>query len=821
MGFWFALFLFVGTTVLSALLQKKPKDIQPSSLGDFQAPTAEEGRAIPVIFGTVKLAAPNVVWFGDLKINAIKKKVGGFLGIGGSKVTIGFKYFVGLHMALCHGVVDSLLKIIAGEDKDVPFTSTVVNGPGGEDYLKITIDQPKLFGVSPEPGDGGLKGTIFFYRGQQSQQGNSYLASKLGLSPAPAYRGLCHAVAQSFYVGNSQFMKKLAFVLRRLPRNLGLTGNNHDIGGDANPAEIIYEVMTNPIWGLGIPSTRFNLASFQSAGNTLATEGMGMSLQLDSEAAADQVLDDVLRHIDGVLYTDPATGLWNLALARADYSIPSLLELNENDILEAPEFSRGSWEETLNEIKVEYLDRATFDTRIVQAQETANFAIRGQLSSDTIPFRGFSNAAIAQKAAMRELKTHSFPLAKGRLKANRKAWNLRIGGVFKFTWTPLGISAMVVRITGINYGALEQGEITIDFVEDIFAVAFTGYTPPTSSGWTEPLTDPVSPTAQFLQEVPYHLTDAGERRLAVAAVRGDGTSTGFEVWTDEGAGFYQSNTVEIFCPSGVLQSAYLRNTAALDNTGFVVQGGRDLEQLVSTDAAGRARGANLLVIDDEWMSWTTVTDNGDGTYTISGIVRGVFDTIPADHLVGARVFFVSDGSGLTREDDYPADQTISAKCLPFNSRGTVPIGSVSAVSLAMAGRAQKPYPPGNVQVNGAYWPVATKEDASLTWAHRHRTAQTSVVQQDAGNQAAAPEGNYTVEVRVCGTLRQTNAGLTGTSQVYTALQRFTDDKDGSKTVVFRLRAINGSLEGTQRSTDAFLMGGMGMCLGLELGGRNA
>jgi hypothetical protein len=819
MGFWFALFLFVGTTVLSALLQKKPKDVQPSSLGDFQAPTAEEGRAIPAIFGTVKLAAPNVVWFGDLRIDPIKKKSGGFLGIGAKKVTVGYKYFVGLHMALCHGVVDSLLQIIAGEDKNVPFTSQVVNGAGGENYLKVTIDQPKLFGGDDK--EGGMKGTIFFYRGQQTQEGNSYLASKLGLSPAPAYRGLCHAVGQQLYVGTSQYMKNLAFVLKRLPDNLGLTANNHDISGDANPAEIIFELMTSPVWGLGIPASRFDLASFQAAGNTLFTEGMGMSLQLDSEAAADQVVDDILRHIDAVLYTDPATGLWNLTLARADYSIPSLLELSENDILEAPEFSRGSWEETLNEVKVKYLDRTSFKERIVQAQETANFAIRGQLSSDTIPFLGFSNPTIAQKVAMRELKTHSYPLARGRLKANRKAWNLRIGGVFKFTWTPLGISAMVVRITGINYGALEAGEIQIDFVEDIFAVAFTGYTPPTGSGWTDPLTDPVAPTAQFLQEVPYHLTEAGERRLAVAAARGDGTSTGYEVWTDEGAGFYQSNTVEIFCPSGVLQSAYLRNTAALDNTGFVVQGGKDLERLVSTDAGGRARGDNLLVIDDEWMSWTTVTDNGDGTYTIGGIVRGIFDTIPADHLLGSRVFFISDGSGLTREDDYPADQSISAKCLPFNSRNTVAIGSVSPVVRAMASRAQRPYPPGNVQVNGVYWPVATKEDATLAWAHRIRTAQPSVVEQDDPSVSGTIEGNYTIEVYVGGTLRQTYAALTGTSQVYTALQRFTDDKDGSKTTKFRVKPINGSLTGTIRDTDAFTMGGMGMALGLEMGGRNA
>jgi hypothetical protein len=389
---------------------------------------------------------------------------------------------------------------------------------------------------------------------------------------------------------------------------------------------------------------------------------------------------------------------------------------------------------------------------------------------------------------------------------------------------------MVMRVTGINYGALDQGAIEIDCVEDIFAVSFTAYTPPSGSNWTDPMNQPQPPTAQLLQEVPYHLLKAEEIRVLVAAVRGDGTSTGFDVFSDEGQNtFYQTNTIELFCPSGTLQSAYARNAsaasgadpAALDNVGFIVTGGKDLERLASTDANGRSRGDNLAVIDSEWISWQTVTDNGDGTYRISGIVRGIFDTLPADHALGARVWFISDGSGLSREAPFPADQLVKVKCLPFNSRGQVAIDDVSQVQITTASRTKKPYPPGNVRVNNLYWPTATKEDATLAWAHRHRTAQTSVVQQDAGNQAAAPEGNYTVEVFVGGTMRQTYSGLTGTFQVYTALQRFTDDKDGSKTTRFRIKPINGSFTGTNRDTDAFLMGGMGMCLGLELGGRNA
>ena len=47
-----------------------------ASLSDVDAPTAEEGRPIPVVFGTVLLRGSNVVWYGDLEADPIKKKGG-------------------------------------------------------------------------------------------------------------------------------------------------------------------------------------------------------------------------------------------------------------------------------------------------------------------------------------------------------------------------------------------------------------------------------------------------------------------------------------------------------------------------------------------------------------------------------------------------------------------------------------------------------------------------------------------------------------------------------------------------------------------------
>ena len=70
---WFAVFLVTGL-IAAALAPRPPKAAPPAALEDFNAPTADEGRPVPVIFGTVLIKSANVVWYGDLKIKAIRTK---------------------------------------------------------------------------------------------------------------------------------------------------------------------------------------------------------------------------------------------------------------------------------------------------------------------------------------------------------------------------------------------------------------------------------------------------------------------------------------------------------------------------------------------------------------------------------------------------------------------------------------------------------------------------------------------------------------------------------------------------------------------------
>jgi len=71
---WPQIVMFVVSLALSYYTRPKPPEAQPAgTLADIKVPTAEEGREIPVLFGTRDISNQNCVWYGNLKTRAIKK----------------------------------------------------------------------------------------------------------------------------------------------------------------------------------------------------------------------------------------------------------------------------------------------------------------------------------------------------------------------------------------------------------------------------------------------------------------------------------------------------------------------------------------------------------------------------------------------------------------------------------------------------------------------------------------------------------------------------------------------------------------------------
>lgn len=65
----------VVSLVIGYILRPKNMD-EGMEAGTPDVPYAEEGGVIPVLFGTRNIEGMNVLWYGDIRTSAIKKKGG-------------------------------------------------------------------------------------------------------------------------------------------------------------------------------------------------------------------------------------------------------------------------------------------------------------------------------------------------------------------------------------------------------------------------------------------------------------------------------------------------------------------------------------------------------------------------------------------------------------------------------------------------------------------------------------------------------------------------------------------------------------------------
>lgn len=72
---WFQLIIAVVALVVSYAIAPRPKQNKTTTLKpqDVNAPTVSAGTPIPVVFGRVRIKAPNVVFLGATRTQAIKR----------------------------------------------------------------------------------------------------------------------------------------------------------------------------------------------------------------------------------------------------------------------------------------------------------------------------------------------------------------------------------------------------------------------------------------------------------------------------------------------------------------------------------------------------------------------------------------------------------------------------------------------------------------------------------------------------------------------------------------------------------------------------
>lgn len=842
MAFWMAFLFWLGSSVLSALLYKpKVENARPSGLDDFQVPTATEGRVVPVIVGKVRMAGPNVIWYGDLTTTPIRQRVGGFLGIGARRVTTGYQYNIGVQMAICRGPIGGIDRVWMGD-------RVLKSGESTGDH-SVSFDDPEFFGGAQQ--GGGIRFTLDFRLGGLLQAVQPYIATKQ--VPAPAYRSTAHCVlydgaSSGGYIGNAANLRNLSFEPFWYPNSLGVTGGRQRIGDDANPICFLYELLTNNTdWGVQLSPGDILITGTAAQGalravaEQVADEGLGFSMVIDSEMEAKELIQEIERHVDGAFRLDLTDGRFKIILARP--AVPTVT-LDETNIIRVNNFSRANWADTKNELRVGFADRAKeYGQTFALDYDLANREIvGGRRNIATLQFPGVKSAVVANKIAARELVGFSFPLAKLNMVVSRAMYNLQRGDVFYWNWPDLGITNMTMRVLKVSYDSDIEGEISLDAVEDVYRLETVGFVDPPTTGWVAPVVDPQPALDARIWEPPAQLAQSTYQPVMLVA-RNGGLHLNYDVYIDPDGGtngfVLSSSEQDNWTPVAQAQGAIAKDL----NGPPHYSGSITIDNLVDITPAliianinasvNANEPLNIILIDDELMYWTAAVDNGNGSVTLT-VERGVLGTVPATHADNARVWFPTWGAGAIADNfsTFTTSAVIRAKVLTRTSRATLAIGSAPAIPLAadFTRNQRFTYAGSNVIVNQRLFVDAnwTKIPSVLRLSWEARSASQPLgTRQDQGLNYPDPATTYTAEVRRVDTnaivLTRQLIPAQSTGGVLNLIGYIPQSPLGTPAELdynITFRAVSGGVNSQVLQTQNFEVFGFGIDFGGDFGGQD-
>jgi len=308
-----------------------------------------------------------------------------------------------------------------------------------------------------------------YYTFRQANYGAAHTAEDI-----PSYRGFAMCCLYHWCHGATPSLALYSFDVRSLS-----TGTPSDLGQslaeDADPAAVIYDLLTSP-WGkLGISVDKIDRPSFVAASVTLFNEHHGYSHAFEDVVDASEMIAEVLKQIDGSIYEEPTTGLLVLKLVRNDYNVTLLSDANPDNAMLTGYAVQG-WNETVNQVRLTFTDRqGNFQDALVIAQNSANAFSQARVRSADVRYPGCSDRSLAQRLASRDLAVLSTPFVRATLTTDRTFYLMRPLDVMTMSFPELGVVKMPMRVSRVDLGSLHNDKIVLEVIRDAFGVTEGAY----------------------------------------------------------------------------------------------------------------------------------------------------------------------------------------------------------------------------------------------------------------------------------------------------------------------------------------------------------
>lgn len=509
---------------------------------------------------------------------------------------------------------------------------------------------------------------------------------------------------------------------------------------DANPAHMIYETLVNEEWGKGELPHLIDTESFHAAAETLYNERFGLSMMWTRQDSIEAFIQEILDHIKGFLFQNPATGLWTLKLLRGDYTASTLPWLTpDNATLRNPK--RRRWGETVNEITVSYTDPDTEDAATVTAQNLANMAVQGGKNAETRNYYGIRNANLAQTVANRDVVEAGTPLWGGTFEVDRTMWQTKPGDVLRVNWPEENIESMVVRVMAVDYGKKGSRTIKLTTVEDIFSADTATFTTPQQPVWQSDAEFPLPAQYRLATAVPLpemlrggadvnELETTEQSAVAVMAATPGKSVRDYEFWWRPP----NKNTFTLTgtaAPLGVflLPSPLAEEATSLIPRAWIDAIGGGFLQPNSRLMLVRP-GASLVggIQHEDRYSEILILRTFNALTQEWTVQRGAYDTVPVAWPAGSALWQYPDGEEYISSGSHARldEFSMSFRVLPRTRIARLSLAAADTFSSRGAERLRLPFRPANCQIdnNGfdplIYEPEPWPDTVRASWSNRNR-----------------------------------------------------------------------------------------------------
>lgn len=622
----------------------------------LQVQQSSQGLTLPVIYGRTRVAG-NLVWYGDFVTIEHKTttRQGGKGGGGVTQEDIKYTYEAAVMLALCEGEIQGVGRIWREKEK---FDSLA--------QLRLTLMR------------GGDEQPLWTHLQQAKHQDQALNYSGTAYLCSPNYELTKSA---QIYQHNFEVIGKL-----------GYSGNIPD----ANPREIVLDLLTNQRYGCGFPSQ--NIGDTDRYSNYCRAVGIFLSPAYTEQGEAQRNISELLEQTNSaavfsqgrlkiIPYGDGSYS-GNGAVYVADNK--AVYDLTDDDFIvsgaqDPVKVERKTNADAFNQIQVEYLDRNNdYNVAIAEVKDQANIEQYGLRPKDAIKMHGICDAKVAQKVAQQLLQRALYVRNEYEFKLGWKYCLLEPMDIVTLTDAGLGLNKTPVRITEIEED--EEGVLSIkaeDYPVGVYTVS--EYPTQPSLGYSADYNvSPGNAHVPVIFEAPLQLT-GGEPQIWLATAGGDMWG-GAEVWVStDGDSYTRVGAVNHKARFGSLTAA-LPNGAVFDRTNTLsveISAG----QLTGGTEQDSRDLLTLCYVDGEFLAYANAELKGVGRYTLGNLTRGAYGSTINAHAAGSQFARIDEALFKYAVPRNWIGRTVWVKLVSYNvfSGGIQDLAEVPAYSYTIKG----------------------------------------------------------------------------------------------------------------------------------------